>query len=141
MRNIISVIAAALITIVSCGNKTENNDQFVPDFNNPPKSAVPAQAVPVEDTKIAESSESKPEGLQLIEKADCLACHKMDAKLIGPSYQEVADKYTESDLEILAEKIIEGGKGNWGDVPMTPHPTVTKDEAKTMVKYILSLKK
>jgi len=80
-------------------------------------------------------------GLALIEASDCLSCHKIDAKLIGPGYQEVAAKYTEADIDHLASKIIDGGKGAWGDIPMTPHPGVSKENAKQMVKYILSLKK
>lgn len=81
------------------------------------------------------------EGLTLIEGADCLGCHKVDAKLVGPSYQEVAAKYTEADMDMLVNKIIDGGKGNWGEIPMTPHAGMSKENAKKMVEYILSLKK
>src|SRR5690606_9347553 len=80
-------------------------------------------------------------GLALIEGADCLPRHKEDARLVGPSYQEVADKYTEGDLDMLATKIIEGGKGNWGEIPMTPHAGMSRENAKKMVEYILTLKK
>ncbi|RXM41276.1 cytochrome C [Chryseobacterium sp. CH21] len=84
---------------------------------------------------------SKHEGLKLIEGTDCLTCHKIDSKLIGPSYQEVAAKYTDADLDMLAQKIIDGGKGNWGEIPMTPHTGLSKENVRQMVKYILSLKK
>lgn len=84
---------------------------------------------------------AKDEGLVLIESSDCLGCHKIDAKLIGPSYQEIAEKYTEADIENLAKKIIEGGKGVWGEIPMTPHTGMSEENAQKMVKYILSLKK
>ncbi|MDD3458511.1 MAG: cytochrome C [Weeksellaceae bacterium] len=80
------------------------------------------------------------DGLSLIEGSDCLACHTVDTKVIGPSYHEVAAKYTVADIEMLAQKIIDGGAGNWGEVPMTPHPDLNMDKAKTMVEYILSLK-
>lgn len=83
----------------------------------------------------------KHEGLALIEGADCLTCHKVDARIVGPSYQEVADKYTEADIDMLATKIIEGGKGNWGEIPMTPHTGMSPENAKKMVQYILTLKK
>ena len=83
----------------------------------------------------------KHEGLALIEGMDCLTCHKTDARLVGPSYQEIADKYTDADIEMLATKIIEGGKGNWGEIPMTPHAGMSKENAKKMVEYILTLKK
>ena len=82
-------------------------------------------------------------GEQLINKSDCIGCHKKDSKLIGPSYLDIAKKYpkTEKNIKLLADKIIKGGTGVWGQIPMTPHPKVTDTEAKYMVKYILSLKK
>ena len=83
----------------------------------------------------------KHEGLALIEGTDCLTCHKVDARLVGPSYQEVADKYTDGDIDMLATKIIEGGKGVWGEIPMTPHAGMSKENAKNMVEYIMTLKK
>jgi cytochrome c len=82
-------------------------------------------------------------GGKLIAKNDCLTCHKVDTKVIGPAYADVAKKYTTSDavVDTLASKIIKGGKGNWGDVAMTPHAALSMDDAKTIVKYILTLKK
>ncbi|MEY3435840.1 MAG: hypothetical protein RL335_296, partial [Bacteroidota bacterium] len=63
-----------------------------------------------------------------------------NTKVIGPSYVDVAKKYSERDVKMLAEKIIKGGKGNWGEIPMTPHPNVSQADAEEMVKYILSMK-
>ncbi len=82
-------------------------------------------------------------GEELINKSDCLTCHKVDVKLLGPAYQEVAAKYpaTDENIKMLAGKIIEGGSGNWGDIPMAPHPSISQGDAAEMVKYILSLKK
>ncbi|MEO6849901.1 MAG: c-type cytochrome, partial [Mucilaginibacter sp.] len=82
-------------------------------------------------------------GAQLIAKYDCLGCHKEHEKLIGPAYADVAAKYTSSPavIDTLANKVINGGKGNWGDVPMSGHPSISMDDARSMVKYILSLKK
>jgi cytochrome c len=81
-------------------------------------------------------------GLALIGKSDCLTCHKVTEKLIGPSYKEVAIKYAGADTAVayLSHKIIAGGQGVWGTVPMTPHPTVSQADAEQMVKYILLLK-
>lgn len=79
-------------------------------------------------------------GAELIEASDCLGCHKIDEKLVGPSYKDVATKYTSKDEAMLAKKIVEGGTGNWGEIPMTAHAGVTIDDATEMVKYILSLK-
>lgn len=83
-------------------------------------------------------------GLDLIAKSDCFTCHKIDEPLTGPSYRDVANKYAnEPDTIVthLAHKVIEGGGGVWGQVPMTPHPAISEDDAKAMVKYVLLLKK
>lgn len=94
---------------------------------------------PAAEATVAVGSEK---GEKLIGTSGCLVCHKVDTKLVGPSYIEVADKYaaTAANIEMLASKIISGGSGNWGEIPMTPHPAVSTDDAKEMVKYILSLK-
>jgi|SRR5687767_100500 len=82
-------------------------------------------------------------GLELIAKSDCLTCHKVEGRIIGPSYSEVAEKYPvdSATVKMLAEKVIKGGAGTWGDVAMTPHPQLSENDAKAMVKYVLSLKK
>jgi len=80
-------------------------------------------------------------GKNLIAKSDCLSCHKDDVKLLGPAYVDVAKKYDESakNIDFLSSKIIKGGAGNWGDIPMSPHADLAKADATEMVKYILSL--
>ncbi len=82
-------------------------------------------------------------GAKLIAASDCNTCHKIDTKVIGPAFQDVANKYpaTDANIDTLANKVIKGGKGNWGDIPMAAHPTLAQADAKEMVKYILSLKK
>ena len=117
-------------TLVAC-NKKETN----PDMDSNVMLEEPV--VKVVDSAAA----GKNEGLALIEGADCLTCHKMDVRVVGPSYQEVADKYSDGDMDMLATKIIEGGKGNWGEIPMTPHAGMSKENAKKMVEYIMTLKK
>lgn len=80
-------------------------------------------------------------GKLLISKSDCFACHKPEGKLVGPSYADIAKKYTATDANVamLAGKVIKGGTGVWGQIPMAAHPKVTQVDAKKMVKYILSL--
>ena len=92
---------------------------------------------------VSRSIDTTAAGGKLIAKNDCLTCHKIDTKVIGPSYAQVAAKYppTDANIDTLANKVIKGGKGNWGDVPMAGHPALTETDAKTIVKYILSLKK
>ncbi|MEI9807437.1 MAG: c-type cytochrome [Bacteroidota bacterium] len=82
-------------------------------------------------------------GQKIIKQSDCVTCHGTIRKLIGPSFSQLAGKY-EADINTinkLALKIISGGPGSWGRIPMTPHPTLSKEEAEFAVKYILSLKK
>lgn len=81
-------------------------------------------------------------GQQLIASSDCLSCHKEQEKIIGPSYKEVAAKYehTAENVTLLSQKIISGGKGVWGEIPMTPHPQLSQQDAEEMVKYIFTLK-
>lgn len=98
------------------------------------------QVQPENSKKAPTSVVSNVSGQTLIESSDCLACHHVDEKMIGPSYKEIAAKYTEKDIEKLASKIIEGGSGVWGDVPMQAHPQFSKEDAKKMVEYILTLK-
>ncbi len=90
----------------------------------------------------ADNSADIKKGEALISKSDCLACHKVDAKVLGPSYKDVAAKYPNNagTINQLADKIKKGGSGVWGAVPMSPHPALSDDDAKAMVRYILSLK-
>lgn len=83
-------------------------------------------------------------GKTLLAKSDCITCHRINETLIGPKYIDIANKYAKSEngmiVTYLANKIIDGGKGNWGEVPMTPHPNLSLDDAESMVIYILDLK-
>jgi cytochrome c len=80
-------------------------------------------------------------GMDLAQKKNCLACHGLDKKIVGPSYKDVAAKYAKDKdaADKLAQKIIHGGSGTWGAIPMPPN-AVTEDEAKTLAKWVLSVK-
>src|SRR5215467_6893479 len=82
-------------------------------------------------------------GPALVAKNDCYTCHQVEDKLNGPSFLAVSEKYeaTEKNLKMLSEKIIKGGNGHWGEIMMTPHPSLSHEDAEAIVKYILSLKK
>jgi cytochrome c len=77
---------------------------------------------------------------ELAKKHNCLACHKVDAKLVGPSYKDVAGKYKAEDLATLMDKVKKGGSGNWGAIPMPPNPNVSDDDLKALVTWILAQK-
>lgn len=82
-------------------------------------------------------------GLEIEAKSDCATCHKLNERLVGPSFKEIANKYAGADqamVDSLAGKVINGGSGVWGQLPMTPHPALSKEDAVTVVKYVLLLK-
>ena len=82
----------------------------------------------------------KPAGELVAKQNNCLSCHRVDMKLVGPAFQDVAKKYTEADREFLVNKIIKGGKGVWGPIPMPPNP-VDEQQANQVLTWIFGLKK
>ena len=78
----------------------------------------------------------------LAKAKNCMACHAVATKLVGPSYKDVAKKYAadKSAADKLAAKVIKGGSGVWGAVPMPANPQVNVAEAKKLVVWILSQK-
>lgn len=72
----------------------------------------------------------------------CTACHSVDKKIVGPAFKEVAAKYAgqAEASSMLASKIMKGGSGTWGPVPMPANPQVKEDEARQLADWILSLK-
>lgn len=116
-----------VLVLFSCSKKQESTEEEVSVFNPPAKKEVKS------------GNKSLP-GYSLITGSDCLSCHKDGERMVGPSYAEIAAKYSDKDIELLASKIIDGGSGVWGEVPMQPHPQISKEDAKKMVEYILSMK-
>lgn len=78
----------------------------------------------------------------LAKAKNCMACHAVGSKLIGPAYKDVAAKYAgQKDAEDkIVKKVMKGGSGVWGTMPMPANPQVTEAEARTLVKWILSQK-
>jgi cytochrome c len=77
----------------------------------------------------------------LIKGSDCAACHAAEMKLVGPSYKDVAKKYkgNAGAVDMLVKKIKAGGSGNWGAIPMTPHPNMKDEDVKVIVEWILAM--
>ncbi len=113
--------------IIAC-NSGDSSDNKVEN-----KEAEPTVAA--EDPEVAR-------GLELVGKSDCFTCHKVVDASTGPAYEAVAAKYPDNDavIDSLAKKIITGGVGNWGIIPMPAHPDLSEADAKAMTKYVLSLK-
>lgn len=77
----------------------------------------------------------------LLKKHNCIACHTVVKKGVGPSYKDIAAKYRGQNVAAkLEEKVKKGGQGVWGAVPMPPNPAVPDADIKTMVAWILNLK-
>ncbi len=76
----------------------------------------------------------------LARSKNCVACHHIERKMIGPAYKAVAERYgkDEAAIKVLSEKVVKGGGGVWGPMPMPPQPGVSPEEAETLVKWILS---
>ena len=79
---------------------------------------------------------------QLAQKKNCMACHAIDKKVVGPSYKDVAAKYAgqKDAVDKLAAKIMKGGSGVWGPVPMPANPQVSEAEAKQLAAWVLAQK-
>lgn len=80
--------------------------------------------------------------LALATSKNCMACHAVDKKVVGPAYKAVSAKYAgqKDAVDKLAAKIMKGGAGVWGPVPMPPNTQVKEAEAKKLAAWVLSLK-
>ncbi len=145
MKKTIIILSFCTIIAACSNNKADTNSSTdsTTASNQTAKSAETSADTNINKIGTASSGAvSSSKGAQLIASSDCLGCHKEQEKLIGPAYKDVAKKYPANDENInkLANKVITGGKGVWGDIAMTPHPNLALNDAKEMVKYILSLK-
>jgi cytochrome c len=134
MKKAFVIISSALL-ITACGSSGDKKA----DKTDSSSSSANSSTVSTANEK----------GLEMIGSSDCTTCHKLDKNsttgvAIGPAYSDVAAKYApaaDTTIERLVKKVISGGSGVWGAVPMTAHPALKEDDVKEMVKYILTLKK
>lgn len=128
--SIFSIVAFVLI-LAACGSKETKTEGEGEDFGTP------------DETSSAETSGGDviAQGEALVKASDCKTCHARDNKLVGPSHMDVAKKYdfTEANVKLLAGKIISGGQGVWGEIPMTAHVGLSQPDAEKMARYVLSL--
>jgi cytochrome c len=129
------ILLLSSVSILACNNSGESSSTEKKDTS----------ATASSPTTLSPENEK---GLELIGSSDCTTCHRLDqasaGASIGPAYSQVADKYApaaDSTVDRLVNKIINGGQGVWGSIPMTGHPALSPADVKTMVLYILSLKK
>lgn len=121
---------AVLGILAACGGDAKDGD-------------AKKEETPVAKTDDLSSNPDYQKGMAVAAGSDCMSCHKIDEKNIGPAWRDVANKYAGQDTAVayLAKKIIQGGSGVWGEVPMAAHPTFTQADAEAVAKYVLLLKK
>lgn len=126
-----------IVAIIACSVLKIDNAQAQASHKKT-VSKTPKKSISVKKPTVAEIQL----GQALLSKSDCLSCHKVDIKLVGPAYKDVAAKYpaNEANYAMLTKKVISGGSGVWGQVAMAPHPTLAPADVKKMVEYILSLR-
>ena len=119
-KTVFMIMVVAVLTSCGGGSKTEEKPKVVDITEDPVYQ----------------------KGVEIVAKSDCFTCHKIDEKNIGPAWRDVAAKYAGQDTAVkyLANKIINGGSGVWGQVPMAAHPTMSQEDAEALAKYVLLLK-
>ena len=148
MKKVFLALTIATACYACGGNSTTESTTPVSnnDSNTNSQIGEATPAAPATDTSKSTASaapaSSGKDGKALIEASDCRTCHHDKDKLIGPAYVEVAKKYpnTDENVKHLASKVIAGGTGVWGQIPMVAHPNISQEDAEAMVKYVLSIK-
>lgn len=133
MKKLLSIcilLVTVAVFITSCGGgekKEETTNNESDDYGT--EAAPPS------------SDDLVKQGQVLVDASDCKTCHHATNKIVGPAHTEVAKKYefTRANVTLLAGKIINGGAGVWGEVPMTPHADMSQADAEKMAMYVLSL--
>ena len=123
----------AIFYVLGCDNKPEQKQlQKTIDYIRP-----------ITGKNDSLSTETIKKGEVLINYSDCYICHKNEQRSVGPAFQDIAKRYPANKdyIEMLAHKVIIGGRGSWGYPIMDPHPDLTLEDAQMMVTYIMSMKK
>ena len=137
-KNLIVILSSTLF-FAACGSGGDKTAASKDSTSSP---------APAASSSTPGSNPADDKAIDLIAGSDCTTCHRLhqaDAgSSIGPAYDQVAAKYSpaaDTTVDRLIKKIVSGGSGIWGTTPMTPHASLKNDDVKTMVTYILSLKK
>jgi len=122
------VILSFAFALGSCGGNSGSKESSTNDSTAAKKDATDPEAA---------------KGLELITKSDCFGCHKLTESSIGPAYAAIAAKYktiTPENMDSMVTQINKGGSGRWGSTPMLAHPQISREDAESMVHYIMSIK-
>lgn len=128
----VTLVGIACVSMTSCGTKKEEATEETADAYDDYATAEPAKE---------SATDLIAQGKVLVDASDCKTCHHPTNKIIGPSHTDVAKKYdfTKANVTLLANKIIGGGSGVWGEIPMSPHADISLGDAEKMAMYVLSL--
>jgi cytochrome c len=136
MKKVLFVFAVAAL-FAACGGGDEKKEPATPAPTNEPSKTEPAKTDVTQDPDYQR-------GLAIVAEPKnlCLTCHKIDEKLVGPAYRDVANKYelTDENIEKLANKVVKGGSGVWGEVAMPENTVISAEDAKAAVRYVLMLR-
>lgn len=154
-RSIVVALALSLSAslLTSCGGEKKDEaktDDAYGEYEIPGEEEQSSQAGDAAQEDTAQEDTAAPaagtdnaiaEGQALVDASDCKTCHHPTNKIIGPPHTDVAKKYefTDANVKMLAQKIIDGGSGVWGEIMMNPHPNVSQEDAEKMARYVLSL--
>jgi cytochrome c len=129
-KSLVAILASSVI-LSACGNSGDAKS----GSKDTTAAAAPA------------NNAASDKALEMIAASDCTTCHRLNKNATGattgPAYSDVAAKYSpaaDTTVDRLVKKIVTGGSGVWGSVPMTPHPALKEADIRTMVNYILTLK-
>jgi cytochrome c len=128
---LIALVGFISWTMTSCGGKKEEAKKDGEEYSD----------YETAEPKKESSDDLIKQGQALVEASDCKTCHHATNKIVGPAHGDVAKKYefTQANVSYLAGKIMTGGSGVWGEIPMTAHPDLSKADAEKMAMYVLSL--
>lgn len=130
----IAFVGFASWTLTSCGGGAKKEEAKTEEADAYGENETAEAPKASDDDLIAQ-------GKALVDASDCKTCHHPTNKIVGPAHAEVAKKYefTKANVNQLADKIINGGSGVWGEIPMTAHSDLSKADAEKMAMYVLSL--
>ncbi|WP_270087462.1 c-type cytochrome [Sphingobacterium sp. SYP-B4668] len=127
----------AVVLISGCRGSTAT--QEIADSEMGDRRRTYIRAIAGEDEEIA--AETIQRGKVLLSYSDCYSCHRESKKTMGPSFQDIGLRYprTRTFIRVLAQRVIHGGSGAWGNAVMSPHRKLPVEQAEAMVAYILSI--
>jgi len=134
---VLALVGVATWSLTSCGGSKKEAAKEETEEGYSDDDAAKEAAEP----KAESSDDLIKQGQALVDASDCKTCHHPTNKIVGPSHTDVAKKYefTKANVGLLADKIRNGGSGVWGEIPMSPHPDLSKGDAEKMAMYVLSL--